>query len=129
MKIFNIIYAPTCQCNLFVWCTRVYTAYPMSLHGVQILCMVCRFCAWCAGSVHCVHVLCMVWTFCAWCARSVHGCSLSISTTQARFQPLYIYMYMYIEVAVCHFIIIILQLQYNVCSSVRPTEPFCQIAN
>ena len=153
---FNIIHAPASECILclLILFTHVHilcappphTAYPMSLHGVHVLCMVCTFCAWCAcsvygvqvlcmvyrfcalcaSSVHGVQVLCMVCMFCAWCARSVHGCSLSISTSQAHFQPLYIFMYMYIEVAVCHFIIIILQLQYNVCSSVRATEPFCQ---
>ena len=81
-----------CILYLLILFTRVnilcalppHTAYPMFVHGVHVLCMVC--------------------TFCAWCARSVNGCSLSISTSQARFQPLYIYMCMYIEVAVCHFI-------------------------
>ena len=75
---------------------------------MQSLCVVytCVYCLSyvCACSVHGVDVPCKVWTFRAWCARSVHGCSLSISTSQARFQPLYIYMCMYIEVAVCHFI-------------------------
>ena len=124
-----IIYAPACECSLFVWCTRVYTVFAhsvhtcthtmcttstyclshvcawcaRSVHGVHVQCMVCTFSAWCARSVHGVHVLCMVCTFCAWCARFVNGCNLSISTSQARFQPLYIYMYIYIEVAVCHF--------------------------
>ena len=50
-----------------------HTAYPMSVHGVQVLCMVCRFCAWCAGSVHGVQVLYIVCMSCAWCGRSVHG--------------------------------------------------------
>ena len=86
----------------------------VSLCGVHvcILCLLILFTRvhiLCALPLHIaypmsVHVLCMVWTFRAWCARSVHGCSLSISTSQARFQPLYIYMCMYIEVAVCHFI-------------------------
>ena len=84
-----------------------------SVHSVQVLCMVCRFCALCARPVHGVHVLCMVCTFCAWCACSVHRYSLSITTSQARFQPLYIYMYMYIEVAVCHFIIIMVWLNQS----------------
>ena len=96
-----------CLSYVCAWCTG-------SVHGVNVQYMVCTFCGLCGSSVHGVHVLCMVWTFCAWCARSVHGSSLSISTSQARFQPLCIYMYMYIEVAVCHCIIIILQLQYNV---------------
>ena len=106
----------------------MHTVFAHSVHTcTHTMCTTSTYClshvcAWCACPVHGVHVLCMVCTFCAWCARSVHGCSLFISTSQARFQPLYIYMYMYIEVAVCHFIIIILQLQYNVCSSVRPTE-------
>ena len=34
-----------------------------SVHGVQVLCIVCRFCALCAHPVHGVDVLCMVWTF------------------------------------------------------------------
>ena len=128
---FNIIYMHL-HVNVLPH-TVLHTAYPMSVHGVQVLCIVCRFCAlcacpvhgvdvlcmvwtfcaWCARSVHGVHVLCMVCTFCAWCARSVHGYSLSISTSQARFQPLYIYMYMYIEVAVCHFIIIMVWLNQS----------------
>ena len=58
--------APYCLSHVCAWRAG-------SVHGVQVLCIVCRFCAWCAGSVHCVHVLCMVWTFCAWCGRSVHG--------------------------------------------------------
>ena len=78
-------------CTFCVWCAG-------SVYGVQVLCIVCKFCAWCASSVHGVQVLCM---FCAWCARSVHGCSLSISTSQARFQPLYIFMYMYIHRGGC----------------------------
>ena len=74
----------------------LHIAYPMSVH---VLCMVWTFRAWCGRSVHGVHVPCMVCTFCAW-MQSLR----SISTSQARFQPLYIYMCMYIEVAVCQFI-------------------------
>ena len=58
--------ATYCLSHICAWCAG-------SVHGVQVLCMVCRFCAWCAGSVHGVQVLCMACRFCALCACPVHG--------------------------------------------------------
>ena len=67
---FNIIYM---HLHVNAYCVATYCLSHVCAWRAQVLCIVCRFCAWCAGSVHCVHVLCMVWTFCAWCGCSVHG--------------------------------------------------------
>ena len=96
-----------CLCMVYRFCTHVYTVFAHSVHTcTHTMCTTSTYCLShvCACSVHGVDVPSMMWTFRAWCTRSVHGCSLSISTSQERFQPLYIYMYMYIEVAVCQFI-------------------------